>query len=428
MKPQVHVTDDKMRELLNRLAEAEETLRAIRNGEIDGLVVNGSNGDRVFTLEGADRPYRVMVEEMEEGAATISTHGVILYCNRRFAEMLHASHEQVLGATIANFLKADNQTLFTHLVEECWCGRCAHGEVELLAQDGTSVPVSVACGALPPEYGVESICLVVIDLTARKAAEEEILQLNQELETRVEKRTAELEAVLAEQRTAEALIRQQREELRGLAVQLSRAQETERSRIARELHDRIGQQLTVLSLNLNMTISQLSDNVPPMVKTLLDKSLELVEMTGESVRDVMANLRPPALDDYGLVAALRWHGDELSRPTGLAIEVRATDADFRLSPEKEIALFRIVQEALINVVRHARATRIDITVSAVQDTIRIEVTDDGAGFDPHSSVRLRETPGWGLLSMRERAEAIGARLEVTSAPGAGTTVRVEVGR
>lgn len=227
---------------------------------------------------------------------------------------------------------------------------------------------------------------------------------------------------------AEETIARQREELRGLAAQLSRAQETERSHIARELHDRIGQQLTALSLNLNTAISRLADDTSPLVKTLLDKSLELVELTGESVRDVMANLRPPALDDYGLVAALRWHGDELSRLTGLAIELRAPTLDFRLSAEKEIALFRIVQEALRNVVRHARAARVDISIAVDEERIAIVVADDGVGFDPRSPVRLRETPGWGLLSMRERTEAIGARLEVISAPGAGATVRVEVRR
>lgn len=428
MKPQAHITDETTRELLNRLAEAEETLRAIRNGEVDGVVVNGAGGEQIFTLQGADHPYRVMVEEMEEGAATLNPHGVILYCNRRFAEMLQTAHEHVLGAAIAKFLSTDSYPVFARLIEGCRRGRCARGEVDLLARDGLPIPVLAACNALPPEHDVESICLVVTDLTARKAAEQEIIQLNRQLEARMAERMVELQAIHTEWKTAEALTRKQREELRGLAGQLSQMQETERSRIARELHDRIGQQLTVLSLNLNMVSSLLMKNSPAEVKSLLEKSLELVELTGESVRDVMADLRPPVLDDYGLVAALRWHGDELSRLTGLAIEVRAVDADFRLSAGKEIALFRIAQEALRNVVRHAHATRVEISLVADEDTISIAIADDGVGFDRQSPVQLRDTPGWGLLSMQERAEAIGARLEIISAPGAGATVRLEVGR
>ena len=248
MTPQMPASDDQVRELLNRLAEAEETLDAIRNGEVDGLVVNGSNGEQIYTLIGADHPYRVMVEEMEEGAVTLSVHGMILYCNRRFAEMLQASQAQVLGTAIAKYLTRESYATFAQLIGECWSGSCAHGEVDLLARKGTLVPVSLACSTLPLEGNIESICLVVTNLTARKTAEASIQQLNRQLEARVEERTAALEAALAARTRAEELVKRQREELRGLALQLAQTQEVERARIARELHDGIGQQLTVLEL------------------------------------------------------------------------------------------------------------------------------------------------------------------------------------
>ena len=140
----------------------------------------------------------------------------------------------------------------------------------------------------------------------------------------------------------------------------------------------------------------------------------------------MAELRPPALDEYGLVAALRWHSEQLARLTGLTIEVSATTDDMRLTPEKEIALFRIAQEALMNVVRHARATHVEITLTLQNADLRLRITDDGIGFERLSPMGLRETPGWGLLSMRERAEAIDAHFAVNSTPGVGTTVSIEV--
>jgi len=190
MIPEVHITDNHVQELLNRLAEAEETLRAIRHGEIDGLVVDTPHGERVFTLKGAEQPYRVMVEAMQEGAATLGTDGTILYCNRRFAAMLHTPHENVLGASVTTFLAPDSQAEFARLLTGCR-RESMRGEVDLLAQDGTRVPVSLACSALPNSE-IESICLVATDLTARMEAEAAIQQLNQQLEARVEARTAEL--------------------------------------------------------------------------------------------------------------------------------------------------------------------------------------------------------------------------------------------
>lgn len=231
---------------------------------------------------------------------------------------------------------------------------------------------------------------------------------------------------ISERKQAEALIEQQREELRGLAMQLSQIQESERYQLARELHDRIGQQLTVLSLNLNMISNQLAGDNPAMVHTLLARSLQLIETTSESVRDVMADLRPPALDDYGLVAALRQHCERLLRCTSTTFQVKESAHEIRLSADKEIALFRIAQEALMNVARHAQATRVNITLTVDAPHVSLEIADNGVGFDPLASVRLREKPGWGLLSMRERADAIGGRLTVYSQPATGTTVTIEV--
>ncbi|MHB0936815.1 MAG: PAS domain-containing sensor histidine kinase [Armatimonadota bacterium] len=199
MIPEVHVSDGQVQELLNRLAEAEETLRAIRHGEVDGLVVQTPHGERVFTLKGAEQPYRVMVEAMEEGAATLSANGLILYCNPRFAFMLRAPHEHVQGDAITDFLAPGSHAEFGRLLAGSrW--ESMRGEVELLAADGTRVPVSLACSALPTSE-IESICLVATELTTRKAAEAEIRQLNQELEARVEARTAELARANAALRT-----------------------------------------------------------------------------------------------------------------------------------------------------------------------------------------------------------------------------------
>ncbi len=195
MTAEMQMTPEQIQELLDRLAateerlaEAEETLAAIRNGEVDGLVVAGPHGDQVFTLKGSDHPYRVMIEAMEEGAATLSADGTILFCNPRFAAMLRLPHEQVLGAPMAQFLAPEYQAHFAELVMACRLDG-VRNEVVLQAGDGTRVPVSLACSTLP-EGEAESLCLVATDLTARYAAEAEIRQLNQELEARVRRARA----------------------------------------------------------------------------------------------------------------------------------------------------------------------------------------------------------------------------------------------
>jgi len=176
---QIQALREELAATRERLAEAEETLSAIRNGEVDGLVIAGPQGDQVFTLKGADHAYRVMIEAMEEGAATLGADGTILFCNRRFAAMLRLPHAQVLGASITQFLTPEYQSHFADLVMACH-NDGVRNEVILQAGDGTQVPISLACGALP-EGETESVCIVATDLTIRYTAEAERERLLHEL-------------------------------------------------------------------------------------------------------------------------------------------------------------------------------------------------------------------------------------------------------
>ena len=212
--------------------------------------------------------------------------------------------------------------------------------------------------------------------------------------------------------------------------------EDERQQLARELHDQVGQNLTALGINLNIVRMQLPDEAAAPVHSRLDDSLSLVEQTAERIRDVMAYLRPPVLDDYGLVAALHWYGEQFAQRTDIAVAVEGQESAPRLSARVENALFRIAQEALTNVAKHAQATQVTVIVKADGGTLRLVVADDGVGFDP--STTLRASPahlaepdgdrGWGLLTMTERAEAVGGRCRIESDPRQGTQVIVEVAR
>ena len=218
------------------------------------------------------------------------------------------------------------------------------------------------------------------------------------------------------------------ERLRVLTERLAETEEAERRRLARELHDQVGQNLTALGLNLNMALTQLPPDAPEAVRARLLDSLTLVEQTTERIRGVMADLRPSVLDDYGPVAALRWYGDQFAARAGVRVAVVGESFDPRLPARVENALFRIAQEALTNVAKHASATAVTITVEATERAARLIVADDGIGFDAAHARGCGDHRGWGLLLMAERAEAVGGRCAIKSRPRQGTRVIVEMPR
>ena len=189
------------------------------------------------------------------------------------------------------------------------------------------------------------------------------------------------------------VVRQKGAELRMLAARLAEAQESERKKLARELHDQIGQNLTVLAVNLNLVRLQLAEQLSVPVQARLDDALALVEQTTRDVRDVMADLRPSVLDDYGVMAALQWYGPQFARQTGIAVIIEGEELSPRLAPLIETALFRIVQEALANVARHAHARQAILTFQAEAEVARLVIADDGQGFAP--SVQPPTQPGLG---------------------------------
>ncbi len=211
-----------------------------------------------------------------------------------------------------------------------------------------------------------------------------------------------------------------RKRLQSLSQRLVDAQEIERRRIARELHDEIGQTLTVVKINLQTTQSLLD---VPESETHLSHSIEAVERTLQQVRDLSLDLRPSLLDDLGLAPALRWYIDRQAQQVGFAARFCADPLEKRLAPEIEIACFRIVQEALTNVARHAEAQLVDVAVRLKDDVLKVIVSDDGVGFDVHHALEdAVRGESLGLLSMQERAGVAGGEIKIESAPGRGAKI------
>jgi signal transduction histidine kinase len=197
------------------------------------------------------------------------------------------------------------------------------------------------------------------------------------------------------------------------------AQEQERRRLARELHDETGQALTSILLGLR-TVEEAGGEEE--VRAAVAEVRELVRSTLQDVRRLAVELRPKALDDFGLVAALERLTESFTEQTGIAVGFESLLPTARLTPEIETALYRIVQESLTNIVKHAQAHNVSIVLGRKSDSVSVIVEDDGVGFDPD---RPRED-GLGLIGMRERVSLIGGRLTIESRPGAGTTFIAEV--
>jgi two-component system sensor histidine kinase UhpB len=219
----------------------------------------------------------------------------------------------------------------------------------------------------------------------------------------------------------------QRKEIRNFALQLEEVRESGRRRLAQELHDRVGQNLTALNLSIGIVQSKLSAESAEKVGGRLVDCMKMVEETTDLVRDVMAKLRPPVLDDHGLTAALHWLAEQFFERTGVKVTVDAEELSARLPSNVETALFRIVQEALTNVAKHADATQVTVTLLSKGRDLRTTIMDNGTGFDSESALSAGQQR-LGLIGMRERASGVGGKLVITSKPGEGTCISVDVRR
>jgi signal transduction histidine kinase len=260
---------------------------------------------------------------------------------------------------------------------------------------------------------------VARDITERVQAEQALRRVHEELEERVRARTAELSSAHESLRAETAERRRVEDERIQLLTRLVLAQEDERRRIARELHDQLGQQLTALRLTLEMLKAQ-SVGQPELrvqVETLEALALQL----DEDVAFRVWELRPTVLEDLGLQAALTSYVHHWSKHFGIRAQLHTGQStDERLTSEAETVIYRLAQEALNNVAKHARAADVDVVLERTSDQVSLIVEDNGVGFDTSNAETLGE--GLGLIGMRERAALVGGNLQIESTPGRGTTV------
>ena len=227
---------------------------------------------------------------------------------------------------------------------------------------------------------------------------------------------------VTESKRAEQELLRSLDQLRALAARLQSAREEERTRVAREIHDELGQTLTVLGFDLATLIRELPGDTGPQIQRS-QSILKLLDEAIQSARRIATELRPGILDDLGLIAAVEWAAEEFQARTGTKCEVSLPGVDITLDPERATALFRILQETLTNVARHTHATRVDVRLAQENENLILEVHDNGQGIGEE---HLPENRSLGLLGMRERALLLGGELTIGGDSTSGTTVRARI--
>jgi len=249
-----------------------------------------------------------------------------------------------------------------------------------------------------------------------------------EEQIRIAREVANSLAVAIQNARLFAAATEHQKQLSELASRLSETEESERRQLVRVLHDRVGQNLTALSLNLNLVHRLVPPGASPRISDRLEDSLHLVEETTKTIRELMVDLRPPVLDDYGLEDALEWYAEQFFQRTGVAVRVSVEGYYHRLDSVQETVLFRVFQEALTNVAKYAGAERVVVTLRKTARRFWLSISDNGAGFNTKILRQPYPRSGWGILMMRERVSALGGTLRVKSQPGKGTTVEVQLPR
>ncbi len=338
-----------------------------------------------LALRQAEQKYRELFENAKDAIYVHDLTGIYTSLNRAAEQLSGYPREEILGKHFSNFVAPE----YAEYMRENLCRKLRQEgettyEVEVITKGGHRVPVEVS-SRLIYEEGVP----VAVQGTARNV---------------VERKRAE-------------------EALRGYSRQLIRAQEAERQSIARELHDQIGQVLTAIRINLE-TIRDSSSRADS--SALIDESVTIVDEAIQQVRDLSFELRPSLLDDLGLTAALRWYADRYAERTGIHTQTLISpESQIRLPRELETACFRIVQEALTNVARHAQARNVLIDFRTMNGVVSLSIKDDGIGFN----LPLQTNGSWlnslGLRGMEERAHGLGGRLEIKSAASKGTEIKVQ---
>ncbi len=371
-------------------------------------------------------------ETAMDAVIQLDEKGIIIDWNRRAEKIFGWKRDEMIGKSLIDMVipgvnHAAYQDGLTKFVDgEDGAIRHAYFEVEAKRRNGQEFPIEVAMTTMIDGEGRAQQCAFMHDITDRKKGENALRKARIELENRVFERTAELvranrrlQAEILERTGAQEALQASQEMLRQLVAHQDRIRENERKRIAREIHDELGQHLLVLRIDVSMLGK--TENDDPKMKDKVDAILQHIDTTMRSVRAIINNLRPSVLD-LGLYAALEWQVEEFQRRSGIMCDLIADGEDMELDDSVATVLFRIVQEALTNVLRHAKATYVKVELRQEVGQLTMTIADNGIGMQ---EARKSEQNSFGLVGIRERLHILGGHLHIESNNN-GTTLTVTV--
>ncbi|HEX4876629.1 MAG TPA: PAS domain S-box protein [Chitinophagaceae bacterium] len=346
-------------------------------------------------LRKSEKKFRDLLESTPEAMVISDEKGIIVMTNFRITATLGYSREELVGKPveilIPDLVKQKHVSFRNGYVTKQSVRDNYRGTgLTAKKKDGSIIPVEISLSPLNTAEGV-LISAAIRDITERKLAEQKIMQTS--------------------------------EELRQLSAHLQNIREQERIAIAREIHDELGQQLTVMKMDVSWLNKKLEFQEDHPISKRLKELLSMIDGTVKTVRRISSELRPSLLDDMGLSAAMEWYLDEFSKRVGIATSFKCTDDPLNLPDKIKTGLYRIFQESLTNVARHAEATEVTVQTQLKDGNFIMSIRDNGKGFD-RNTIKAKRTLG--ILGMEERSAMIGGSYRIDSEQGKGTTILISV--
>jgi two-component system sensor histidine kinase UhpB len=344
-------------------------------------------------LRTSEDRYRMLVENMNEGIATVNHKGIISFINEKFLGAQGFTPEDVIGHSLAEFVGPKNLEVFQETIAKRGKGIPEPCELTWKKKGGGEAAILVSPAPIYEAGEFKGSIVVLTDISERRQIEEELGQSYQQL--------------------------------RNLSRHLQSVREEESKRIAREIHDELGQALTALKMDLTWLSSRFPESLPDQ-RILIDKTkamTSLIDKTIGTVQKVSAELRPGLLDDLGLIPAIEWQCQDFKNRTGIKCKVDFDSEVIDLSPDLSTAIFRVFQEALTNAARHSRATRIIVSLKNRPGLLELQISDNGIGI-PEKAVASAESLG--IMGMRERLIPFGGTLIISGVANRGTTLTLRL--
>jgi PAS domain S-box-containing protein len=419
-------------------ADTQRLLHELQVHQVELELQNAELQESRDEAEVALEKYTELYDFAPVGYFSLDEQGRILAVNLTGAALLGVERSRLTGRPLQRFVVPASRPIFLAFLEKVFATPDKQVcEVSILDEDGVAFWVDLQGAALPSPGGAPLSCRVAAsDITAlKRAAEaqrrlEALAAINRELNLEIVRRQA-VEAALKESEVRQGRLLEQsqhmQEQLRRLSHQILQAHEEERKRISRELHDEVTQTLVGINVHLE-TLTRATEANPRQLKGKIVRTQRLVEKAVSMVHRFARELRPTLLDDLGLVATVHSFLKDFTKRTGIRVHFTsfASGRIDQLASDARTVFYRVAQEALTNVARHAEASQVKVSLLKLPEALCLEISDNGKSFAVEKVMDPKRNQRLGLIGMRERVEMVGGSLSIESAPGQGTTIRAQI--